>query len=195
MKRGVQCQHCHMPNREHTWKGVHDPETFRQGFAISATATRRDDGIVSVHARMGNVGAGHYLPTTPTPAAWLSIELLDAKGAPIPGTLVEKRVGRHIQFVKKAFQEIEDTRIPPGGHLDLHRAWRAGRIARATHLRIRVRVRPDDYYEGLYKARLRAKLDPEIRAMFETALANAEASAYVAYDETVPVRGHVPGSR
>ena len=41
MKRGIQCQHCHMPNREHTWKGVHDPETFRQGFAISASATRR----------------------------------------------------------------------------------------------------------------------------------------------------------
>jgi mono/diheme cytochrome c family protein len=187
MKRGIQCQHCHMPNREHTWKGVHDPETFRQGFAIAATATRRADGIVGVHVRMGNVGAGHYLPTTPTPAAWLSIELLDAAGAPVPGTLVEKRIGRHLRF-RKVFEEVEDTRIPPGGALDLHRAWRAGRIATATHLRVRVRVRPDDYYEGLYKARLKAKLDPEIRAMFVSALARAEASAYVAYDSTFPVR-------
>ncbi|MBZ0237385.1 MAG: c-type cytochrome, partial [Deltaproteobacteria bacterium] len=194
MKRGIQCQHCHMPNREHTWKGVHDPETFRQGFAIAASATRRDDGIVSVHARMGNVGAGHYLPTTPTPAAWLSIELVDAKGKPIPGTFVERRIGRHLRF-RKAFEEVEDTRIPPGGHLDLHRSWRAGRISSATQLRVTVRVRPDDYYEGLYKTRLQAKLDPEVRAMFETALARAEANAYVAYSQLFPVRGHAPGSQ
>lgn len=194
MKRGIQCQHCHMPNREHTWKGVHDPETFRQGFAIAASATRRADGIVSVRARMGNVGAGHYLPTTPTPAAWLSIELLDAKGRPVPGTFVEQRIGRHLRF-RKVFEEVEDTRIPPGGHLDLDRAWRAGRIASATHLRVIVRVRPDDYYEGLYKTRLQAKLDPEIRAMFETALARAEANAYVAYTQLFPVRGHAPGAQ
>jgi mono/diheme cytochrome c family protein len=194
MKRGIQCQHCHMPNREHTWKGVHDAETFRQGIAVAATATRRADGILSVHARVGNVGAGHYLPTTPTPAAWVSIELLDSAGSPIPGTRAEKRIGRHLRFVDKHFEEIEDTRIPPGGHLDLDRAWRGGRLSSATHLHIVVRVRPDDYYEGLYKSRLRAKLDPETRATFQSALARAESSGYIAYDALLPVRGHAPGS-
>jgi cytochrome c oxidase cbb3-type subunit 2 len=63
MRLGVQCQHCHMPNREHTWRGVHDPETFRQGFDIEAIAARSEKtGAVSVRTRMTNVGAGHYLP-------------------------------------------------------------------------------------------------------------------------------------
>src|SRR5262249_24957618 len=75
MKRGVQCQHCHMPNREHTWKGIHDPETFRQGIDVAARARHTAGGDVVVTATVTNIGAGHYLPTTPTPAAWLEIEL------------------------------------------------------------------------------------------------------------------------
>ena len=67
MPRGIQCQHCHMPNREHTWKGVHDPATFRQGIAVVAVAARTAGGVTA-RARVTNVGAGHYLPTTPTPA-------------------------------------------------------------------------------------------------------------------------------
>ena len=181
MKRGIQCQHCHMPNREHTWKGVHDPETFRQGIAVHATATRDRASIVSVKARIANVGAGHYLPTTPTPAAWLSTDLVDASGTDIPGTHKEVRIGRHLRFAKGRFEELADTRIPPGGHLDLASAWRG--VSRATHVRVAVRVRPDDYYEGLYAARLRAKLDPSIRTMFQAALSRAQASAYVAHEQ------------
>ncbi len=189
MKRGVQCQHCHMPNREHTWKGIHDPDTFRQGIAVTAIAARGASGVVSVRARLGNVGAGHYLPTTPTPAAWLSLELVDAAGRAIAGAAVEKRIGRHLRFAKGKFEEVEDTRIPPGGHLELAQGWRHGRVAAATHVRVQVRVRPDDYYEGLYKARLKAKLDAAVRAQFQRALARAEGNAYVAYDQLWPIAG------
>lgn len=182
MKRGVQCQHCHMPNREHTWKGVHDADTFRQGIAVAVTATRTPDGVVGVRARVSNVGAGHYLPTTPTPAAWLEIELVDAQGRAI-GARASKRIGRHLRFAKGRFEEIEDTRIPPGGTIELARGWRHGKVADATHVQVRVRVKPDDYYEGLYRARLRSRLDAEVRAHFEKALARAVASAYIAYDE------------
>lgn len=187
MKRGIQCQHCHMPNREHTWKGVHDPETFRQGFDIAASARRLDGGIVSVRARMTNVGAGHYLPTTPTPAAWLELELLDQAGAVIPGTAASKRIGRELRFARGRFEEVEDTRIPPGQSLSLDKGWRGGRIGEATHLRVRVRVKPDDYYEGLYRRRLRARLDGVVRGLFDQALARAVGSEYVAYEEVFKV--------
>src|SRR4029077_14559082 len=40
LPRGIQCQHCHMPDREHTWRGVHDATTFRQGIALAASAQR-----------------------------------------------------------------------------------------------------------------------------------------------------------
>ncbi len=187
MRRGVQCQHCHMPNREHTWKGVHDPDTFRQGIALEAIAGRSSEtGAVSVRARVRNVGAGHYLPTTPTPAAWLSVELVDARGRPIPGAYAEKRIGRHLSF-ERGWVEHEDTRIPPGEALELAAAWKDGAVAHATHARVKVRVVPDDYYEGLYRRRLAGKLSPEVRAMFQEALDRAEAARYVARDELIDI--------
>lgn len=191
MPRGIQCQHCHMPNREHTWKGVHDPATFRQGIAVVAVAARTADGVTA-RARVTNVGAGHYLPTTPTPAAWLGIELLDDRGAPIAGARVERRIGRALEFRGGAFVEREDTRIPPGASLELAQGWRGDAVARAAIARITVRVRPDDYYEGLYRQRLAGRLDATTRAMFEAALARAEASPYVAYQEDIAINRTAP---
>lgn len=187
MARGIQCQHCHMPNREHTWKGVHDPETFRQGIDVAAVAARGSDGTVTARARVTNIGAGHYLPTTPTPAAWLSVELVDEHGTAIPGARVERRIGRHLRFRNGAFEEVEDSRIAPGASLEVAQGWRGAGARAAVAARVIVRVRPDDYYEGLYKQRLAGKLDPEIRAMFEEALARAEASPYVAYQRDLPL--------
>ncbi|HUH05323.1 MAG TPA: c-type cytochrome [Kofleriaceae bacterium] len=189
MARGVQCQHCHMPNREHTFKGVHDPDTFRQGIAVEAITGRSvRTGAVSVRARITNAGAGHYLPTTPTPAAWISIELVDGNGKPIKGARSEQRIGRLLKSGAGGWKELEDTRIPPGESLELAGAWKDGRVANATHARVVVRVHPDDYYEGLYESRLRQKkLAAEVRAMFETALKKARASHYVAYDQLYPI--------
>lgn len=188
MRRGVQCQHCHMPNREHTWKGVHDPDTFRQGIDLDAIAGRsQKTGAVSVRARLTNVGAGHYLPTTPTPAVWLKIDLVDADGRAIAGAHAEKRIGRHIEYTTK-FIEHEDTRIPPGESVELAAAWKNGRVGEATHAKITVYVKPDEYYERLYRQRLAGKLDRDIRAMFEQALRVTESTAFVAEERLVPVR-------
>jgi hypothetical protein len=189
MPRGIQCQHCHMPNREHTFKGIHDPDTFRQGIKVEAiTARSAASGAVSVRARITNVGAGHYLPTTPTPAAWISIELVDASGTRIKGAYSDKRIGRALQSGADGWKELEDTRIPPGESLELAGAWKRGRVGAATHARVTVRVHPDDYYEGLYKGRLRQKLPADVRASFELALKRAQGSYYVAFDETFPIR-------
>jgi hypothetical protein len=191
MPRGIQCQHCHMPNREHTWKGVHDPATFRQGIAVVAIAARTAGGVTA-RARITNVGAGHYLPTTPTPAAWLTIELYDAAGAAIPGAKVERRIGRALAFGGGGFVELEDTRLAPGASLELAQGWRGPAVARATVARVTVRVRPDDYYEGLYRRRLGERLDAATRARFEAALARAEASPYVAYQDDVAIGLNTP---
>jgi mono/diheme cytochrome c family protein len=178
MKRGIQCQHCHMPNREHTWKGVHDPATFRQGFSISASARAGKDGTVAATASLRNVGAGHYLPTTPTPAAWLRVELLDGKGRAIPGTLRSRRIGRDIKYTAKGWQQIEDTRVAPGDAIELA-AELPGKAA--TELEVTVVVHPDDYYERFYADHLAGKLDDDIRTLYEIAARRATASHYEAY--------------
>ncbi len=188
MKRGIQCQHCHMPNREHTFLGIHDPETFRQGFKLEAIAARSTkSGTVSVRARMTNIGAGHNLPTTPTPAAFLEIELIDGDENLINGASASLRIGRHLEYDGK-FVQIEDTRIPPDQSLELARGWKDGRVSEAKWARIRVRVEPDEYYERLFTNRLKGKLTDEVRAYFTEALAITKASKYVALERKILLR-------
>lgn len=187
MRRGVQCQHCHMPDREHTWKGVHDPETFRQGIEVSTITGRGKTGNVSVRVRVKNVGAGHYLPTTPTPAAWVSITLVDRKGKAIEGAYSEQRIGRHIAY-QGGWKEIEDTRIPPGENLELASAWKNGRVDEATHAKVEVRVEPDEYYERFYLRLLRKKSLPNVeREMLREALRRTRDSQYSAQSELVEI--------
>lgn len=185
LPRGVQCQSCHMANREHAALGVHDPETFRQGIQLTAETHRRA-GTVTAVATLTNVGAGHYLPTTPTPAAWLSITLVDAHGRPIAGAISRYRIGRDVWF-DGAWHERADTRIPPGEAVTVARAWTAGRTAEATAARITVEVHPDDFYERFYAARLPRATDPTQRALYQQALARATGSHYVAEQRDVPL--------
>jgi mono/diheme cytochrome c family protein len=187
MPRGVQCQHCHMPNREHTWKGIHDPDTFRQGYRLEAIAARGASGVVSVRARLWNVGAGHLLPTTPTPAAWLEVELVDARGRAIAGAKKAQRIGRDIVSTKNGWVEKEDTRIAPGASLEVAAGWKNGRVAEATHARITVRVHPDDYYERLYRGRLKGALTDQARADYQAALERSMDSRYLAEERLVPL--------
>ena len=186
MRRGVQCQHCHMPNREHTFLGIHDPGTFRQGYTLTADA-HRTDGAISVLAELTNTGAGHYLPTTPTPAAWLRIELVDGDGVVIDGAAAELRIGRDIYF-DGTWHERADTRIPPGERAVMARAWRGGRTSAARGVRVTLEVHPDDFYEGLYQVRLRGTPAPEARALYEQALARARGTHYIAEQRVVPIR-------
>jgi mono/diheme cytochrome c family protein len=185
MRRGIQCQHCHMPNREHQWLGVHDRDTFRQGIRLDARSSRKA-GIVTVVAKLANVGAGHYLPTTTTPAVWLELQLVDAKGVAIKGASAEQRIGRDLAFDKQ-WVEKSDTRIAPGSSIELARGWQAGRTAQATHARVTVEVHPDDYYERLYTARLATKLPDATRKQYEAALKRAQSSRYVAEQRDVSI--------
>ncbi len=183
MRRGIQCQHCHMPNREHQWLGVHDRATFRQGIKLTVTARHTDRGA-SVVAQLANVGAGHYLPTTPTPAVWLRIQLYTADGSAIAGASGEQRIGRDIYF-KDGWHQRADTRIPPGEKRTLVKAWQGGRSKDAAFARVTVEVHPDDFYEGFYVARLAEHPPEAIRAQYEQALARARASHYVAEQRDV----------
>jgi mono/diheme cytochrome c family protein len=190
MPRGVQCQHCHMPNREHAVLGIHDPATFRQGIQLDATAHRHGTAGASVTAvaTVRNIGAGHYLPTTPTPAVWLSITLIDARGRAIAGATARQRIGRDIWFDGAAWHERADTRIPPGEAITFTRAWTAGRTAEATAARIAIEVHPDEFYERFHAEQLAGPLVPAQRALYQQALARARGSHYLAEQRDVAIR-------
>lgn len=184
MRRGVQCQHCHMPERTHSWKGVHDPATVRQGLAWTVVATRGKDGAVSARVAVRNVGAGHYLPTTTTPAAFIDVEIVGGDGRVL--ATQQKRIGRRVEY-RGAWKEVEDTRIPPGGALEFAPTFAAAAARGAVRVRVTLRMHPDDYYQGFYQGLLAGKLAPEARPLIEAALARTQKSRFVVMSKDIPL--------
>ncbi|MDB4957440.1 MAG: hypothetical protein JWO36_5009, partial [Myxococcales bacterium] len=182
MRRGMQCQHCHMANREHAMLGIHDPQTLRQGIELAASAHRKD-GTVTVLASLRNIGAGHALPTTATPVVILRIELYDARGRAIEGARSELRIGRDLD----GDLERSDTRIMPGEQATLARAWTAGRVSEAVTAKITVEVHPDAAFEQPYAKALAGPLPQAQRALYEQALAKGRASHYLAEQREVTI--------
>ena len=95
---------------------------------------------------------------------------------------------RHLEPDAKKLLRRVVTRNTIGFSDDLEaRAWTGGRVGAATHARITVEVHPDAFYEDMYTTRLRAKLPDATRKEYESALARARASRFVAEQRDVPV--------
>lgn len=185
-RRGVQCQSCHMPDRAHTWKGIHDPATVRQGLAFDATLARSGDRV-DVTVRLTNAAAGHMLPTTVTPVILVHASFVDAAGQVLPGTdRILDRVGRSLVFVDGAWTERHDSRIAPG-------RTRTSRLSvrpppRADAVRIEVEVRPDWAYEGIYRALIPAA-QGRAREELRAAYVRTVSSPFLAYTRDLPLSG------
>lgn len=139
---GVQCQDCHMPDRRHLWRGIHDPAMVRRGVTITLTDAR----LV-----VANSGVGHRFPTYVTPLVILRAEQVDASGRTIPGTRVEHRIGREVTL--DLARELSDTRLAPGERAEL--AYPRPLVRDAVGVRFGVVVYPDAFYTAFFEALLR----------------------------------------
>lgn len=77
-----------MPDRRHLWRGIHDPEMVKQGVTIDLK-TAREGSRVQATLTITNSGVGHYFPTYLTPKVFLRMEMVDAAGRPVKGSLEE----------------------------------------------------------------------------------------------------------
>jgi hypothetical protein len=152
-RRGLQCQDCHMPDRRHLWRGIHDPEMVRSGVKISLATDRSRYGpgdTVRAALTIVSTNVGHHFPTYVTPRVVARVELVDTAGRTVPGSAEERAIGREVPL--DLSREIADTRIPAGGRFELayhRRLERAGLVLRAT-----VTVFPDHFYTGFFEALL-----------------------------------------
>src|SRR5919108_742895 len=152
--RGVQCQHCHMPDRRHLWRGIHDAEMVRSGVTITLTTDPRQyRPDEDVHARLtiANTGVGHHFPTYVTPRVVVRMALVDVHGRELRGSSEQRYIGRDVS--RDLSREHSDTRLPAGGRLTLE--YRR-RLDRTTGVRLRavVRVEPDHFYTGFFESLL-----------------------------------------
>ena len=175
-REGVQCQDCHMPDRRHLWRGIHDPEMVRSGLTITVDAAATGARMVSGTLRVQSTRVGHAFPTYVVPRVVLRGEQIDAAGAVIAGTARESVIAREVSL--DLSRELRDTRLLPGASASL--VYRVPRAAAARALRFSVVVEPDAFYTRFFAALLEQGAGRG-EASLRTALATTRESPYVLF--------------
>lgn len=183
-REGTSCQACHMPDRRHLWRGIHDAEMVKRGVEIAAERVAITDGQVLARLRVTNAGVGHHFPTYVTPSVVVRGVQRDAAGRELRGTAREFVIARKVS--PDLDRELFDTRIAPGAIAAFD--YRAARHPRAGTLAWTVEVRPDAFYLDFYEARLRSEPSGRGRALIARARDQAAASAFVVHASNLQLR-------
>ncbi len=179
---GVSCQDCHMPDRRHEWRGIHDPETTRRGVTVEPLGPTVDDGTVNGGLRVRNTGTGHHFPTYLTPRIVFEGYQVDASGDEIPDTRVEWWIARAVSL--DLTEELFDSRIPADGQVEL--GYAMPRADRATALWMQLRVEPDAFYTEFYRTVLASgNGSAQGRVELQQALDASLASHFTLYESRV----------
>ncbi len=170
---GTQCQDCHMPDRAHVWRGIHDPNMVRAALDVELflemESTELDAKLVLL-----NRAVGHAFPTYVTPRVYMAIYQVDSSGAEIPDSRVEAAIGREIDFADG--HDVFDTRVLPKESVKIE--YRRPREIDAVAIIGEVRVDPDFHYRGVYESLLATYTDPVARDQIADAKRRISASRY-----------------
>lgn len=183
--RGLQCQDCHMPDRRHLWRGIHDPEMVRSGVTVAVVTDRpryRPGDRVAVRITLTAVGVGHHFPTYVTPRVVVRVALVDSAGHEVSGSAEEHVIARDVSL--DLSRERSDTRIPAGGRSTLDYRRRVEHAG--VGLRVRVTVDPDHFYTRFFESLL-ASGPGQGRAEMQKALDATRRSTFELYRRDVPL--------
>ncbi len=184
-REGVQCQDCHMPDRRHLWRGIHDAGMVRSGLTIAATtgAVRSRSGeTATATLSVTNTRVGHAFPTYVTPRVVLRAELVDAAGQVVAGSRAEKVIAREVAL--DLSREMFDTRLHPGRSAVLR--YRARIPVPGTRVRLSVVIEPDAFYTKFFETLLRqgaGRGEAQIRAALEA----SRRSPFTVFERELPL--------
>ena len=182
---GRSCQSCHMPDRAHLWRGIHDAEMVRGGVEVALVPGEPSADEVRASLVLVNRGVGHAFPTYVTPRIFLAVWQADAAGEEISETRVEAAIGREVDFA--AWEEVSDTRVMPDESVKI--AYARPRAAGAVALVGRVTVDPDFHYRGVFEGLLPSLESDAARAAIAEALQRSRESSYVLTEIREPLPG------
>lgn len=170
-KNGQQCQSCHMPDRKHQWKGIHDQQMVTN--ALSTQLTRDGNRI---YVDIINSGAGHYFPTYMVPKVIVELRYRagNEKNFNVIATDI---VGWNVDV--SLAQELADTRIPAGEKRRISAALPPDVDSKGA-LDIHLTVKPREHYERTFLSVLeqRDKLDAETLNLLQAAYDEATRTHY-----------------
>ncbi|MEH6814438.1 MAG: ammonia-forming cytochrome c nitrite reductase subunit c552 [Motiliproteus sp.] len=181
--QGISCQSCHMPDRKHQWRGIHDPETVRKGVTIASTLAVDDGSQINAQLTMTNTGTGHRFPTYVTPQVVMMAYQETASGELIDGTQNYFVVARRVPL--NLSSEIFDTRLAPDETALLE--YQMSRQPAASNLVMKVYVEPDKFYEGFYTSMLQSDQMGRGAPMLQQALNQARDSVFTIYEKRLPL--------
>jgi len=175
-REGRTCQTCHMPDRRHLFKGIHDPDTVRAGVQWTFDARRVGDRVES-RMTLTNTETGHAFPTYVVPEVWMRIELVVDYG--VRKVVAERLIARRVAFANGQWTQQSDTRLNQDetATLDYTGALPPGAVAVLGS----VVVRPDAFHVASLASHLRDTRSPASRRSYESALAEMRSSDYVLF--------------
>ncbi|MFP4695161.1 multiheme c-type cytochrome [Thiohalospira sp.] len=167
---GRTCQDCHMPDRQHHWKGIHDPETTASALSTEFAVT---DERAAVTVR--NTGAGHHFPTYMVPEVVLRLVRTDGEEREeLASAVIAWRSS--VDLTEEHF----DRRLPSGEARTLE-AGLERPLAEGEAVELVMEVAPKRLYERTfedYRERAGEELEPEVRDLLELAIEEARATRY-----------------
>lgn len=185
--RGVQCQDCHMPERRHLWRGIHDPDMVKKGLTFSIHVppkTYRKGDTIEALITVANTGVGHYFPTYMVPKVYIRGRLTDRNGTVLANTALEAVIGRETTLDLSA--ELYDTRIPPGESLSVTYVQQLPQDH--LQLQVEISVEPDHFYARFFEAMLaNSSGGGNNYDLINKALTTARQSSFSIYKKTIPL--------
>jgi len=130
------CQSCHMPERKHFWRGIHDPDMVRSGLTPEFVAEPK-----TARFRLTSTGIGHAFPTYVTPKVVMKAVALNDAGRPVPASEVRYVIQRQVDFINGDWIERSDTRLLPGQSATLEISW-----PKSGQVKFWLEVHPDNFY-------------------------------------------------
>lgn len=169
------CQSCHMPDRRHLFRGIHDQVMTRSAIEASINVKSIGKGMAAVRVALRNTGAGHHFPTYMVPKVYTQLDLITGDGR--HRVLVQDVVGWQVDLTLSG--ETFDTRIPAGGVRFMDASF-ALPEADSARLELVIRVAPAEHYERAFRHSLAAskRLPAMTKALLQQALAEAVATRY-----------------
>jgi len=173
-KKGVTCQQCHMPDRRHEFRGVHDPEMVKKGLTFKLAQHKN-----SVVFTISSTWIGHAFPTYVTPKVVILASAVDADGKELRRWQWE--IIREVAY-DNGWKERRDTRLMPGES----REFIADPLPEKTSLvHYRVNVIPDYFYKGVYQGLLADNMTEIARTHISHAVSRADKNDYLLYEKTL----------
>lgn len=169
------CQSCHMPERRHLWRGIHDPDMVRKALAVELHLQPLPEGKYAVEIIARNKGAGHHFPTYLVPKVHLVLSL-HAAGRPAR-EIARDTIGWQADTLMN--REEFDTRIPAGES----RRYRHVLVAPtgAWEVELRVDVIPGEHYERMFRHhQTHTELSPQSHRVLAKAIAETVAQHFTA---------------